>query len=368
MKIGIMSMQRVINYGSYMQALGLKHTVESLGHEVEFVDYTVEPCIEQIVPQTYKENKINRYVNSILNRITGKQKKYNINKKFSEDYVNKMLPVLGVTNEMKYRTKVDTLIIGSDEVFNCLQRNPDVGYSKELFGANHNAKRLISYAGCFGNTTYERLEKYGVKDEIKGLLEKFDSISVRDDNSGKIVTKLLGKDPYYHLDPVLISDFTPFLKDNVKISDYIIVYAYLGRISDEEGKKITEFAKKRGKKLITISGIQSFCNEHIAATPEEILAYFKHADCIITDTFHGSIFSIINERPFVTIVRKTKDESYGNSEKVVDMLKRLKLDNRILDDINRLEDTMMQTIDYESVNQIRKEAREQTIKYLQENL
>ncbi len=370
MKVGIMSMQRVINYGSYMQALGLKHTIESLGHEVEFVDYTVEPCVNPAPQQ--KKSTLKRDIKLFVKKLLGKQSKYEsfipIHKRFCQDYSKKMLPVLGVTEEKKYRTKVDTLVIGSDEVFNCLQDNPDVGFSRELFGANHNAKRLISYAGSFGNTTCQRLESYGVKDEVKGLLEKFDSISVRDANSGNVVKNLLGEEPYYHLDPVLVSDFTPFLKDNVTMRDYIIVYAYSGRISGEEGEKIAEFARKRGKKLVSISGIQGFCDEYVVAAPEEILAYFKHADCIITDTFHGSIFSIINEKPFVTLVRESKGEAYGNAEKIVDMLQRLTLEDRILHNMNDLEKTMTAAIAYQTVGEIRKEGRARTLNYLQENL
>lgn len=370
MKIGIMSMQRVINYGSYLQALGLKHTIESLGHEVEFVDYTVEPCINKVDKK--HSVSIKSKAKRVLKKMFGKQSQYEkfmpIREQFCKEYENKMLPVLGVTSERKYRTKVDTLVIGSDEVFNCLQSNPEVGYSKELFGANHNAKRLISYAGSFGNTTCERLESYGVKNEVKELLEKFDSISVRDENSGKVVSTLLDKEPVYNLDPVLISDFTPFLKDTVNISDYIIVYAYSGRINEQEGQRIIEFAKKRGKKLVAISGIQGFCDEYVACTPEEVLAYFKHADCIITDTFHGSIFSIINEKPFVTIIRETQGESYGNAEKLVDLLKRLHLEERILHNMDDLDAIMTKPIDYKPVTEQRKQEREHTLQYLKENL
>ena len=106
----------------------------------------------------------------------------------------------------------------------------------------------------------------------------------------------------------------------------------------------------------------------MVAAPEEILAYFKHADCIITDTFHGSIFSIINEKPFVTLVRESKGEAYGNAEKIVDMLQRLTLEDRILHNMNDLEKTMTAAIAYQTVGEIRKEGRARTLNYLQENL
>ena len=82
-----------------------------------------------------------------------------------------------------------------------------MGYSPELFGKNNHAKKLITYAASFGNTTLEKLEKYKKANEVGALLKKFDAISVRDANSGTIVEQLTGKEPVYNLDPVLTYDY-----------------------------------------------------------------------------------------------------------------------------------------------------------------
>ncbi|MCE2266893.1 hypothetical protein GPX15_05810 [Streptococcus thermophilus] len=91
---------------------------------------------------------------------------------------------------------LDCLIVGSDEVFNCIQKNPNVGYSLELFGKDNNAKRLISYAASFGNTTLDKLQAYAKDREISTYLKRFDAISVRDSNSGEIVKKINRKRTY----------------------------------------------------------------------------------------------------------------------------------------------------------------------------
>jgi hypothetical protein len=277
-------------------------------------------------------------------------------------------PLLGIDETRNYRPKLDVLLIGSDEVFNCLQSNPEVGYSRELFGKDNNADRLITYAASFGNTNVMRLKKYGVADEVEKLLEGFDAISVRDDNSGMVVSELTGIEPVYNLDPVLISDYSDEVKDSVPIKDYIIVYGYPGRITEQESRIIRDFASKRGKRLICIQGIQSFCDEYVNGTPFEILSYFKNADCIITDTFHGTIFSVINHKPFVSMVRKTVGESYGNEEKMTDLLTRLGLRDRILTDMGQLETLMGQQIDYNSVDCIRDKERARTLDYLKKNI
>jgi len=262
------------------------------------------------------------------------------------------LPLLGVSKERNYRPSVDVLIIGSDEVFNCLQKNPRVGYSKELFGFNNNANKLMSYAGSFGNTTLERLNDYGIVEEIKDMLLKFDHISVRDSNSGMIVQQLTGKEPNYNLDPVLIYDFSNEIP-SVNIQDnYIVVYAYRNRLRNEEINSIKKFAEKKKKRLICLGGYQEFCDEYIDASPFELLSYIKNAEYVITDTFHGTIFSIINHKQFVSFIRKSVNGAYGNQEKMTDLLQRLGLSGRGIYQLSELEKIIEQPINYSEVEKL----------------
>ena len=116
---------------------------------------------------------------------------------------------------------MDTLVIGSDEVFNCLQPYP-VGYSRNLFGYEYDTSSIISYAACFGHTSFEELNKYNIAEEIAGLLLRFKAISVRDKNSQEIVLRLINKKSEIHLDPVLIYDFKDRKKINVELDNYIM--------------------------------------------------------------------------------------------------------------------------------------------------
>ena len=142
------------------------------------------------------------------------------------------------------------LVIGSDEVFNCTQSNPDVGYSPELFGFNSNANTIISYAASFGSTTLQKLTEYHKRNEIASFLLSFEKISVRDKNSYIIVKELTGIEPTMNVDPVLLYDFEKEIPSDVDLKNYIIVYAYSGRINDEEAKAIQEFAHKNNKKTL----------------------------------------------------------------------------------------------------------------------
>ena len=375
LKIGIMTMQRIRNYGSYLQAYGLKKLIEGLGHEVVFVDYKTEPPAEVI--GTLKANKYYRVLKSMWRKIRiGKNKlirmfrseKSSEFSRFIETFEKQYLKELGVPKERQYRTEVDVLVIGSDEVFNCTQGD-GVGFSRQLFGAENRAGKVISYAASFGNTTLEKLEKNKIREEVQRLLKGFSALSVRDRNSFEIVKTLTGKEPELNLDPVLIYDFQEDIQDMVTEEGYIIVYAYNNRISEEEGRAICDFARARSKKLIAISGEQSFCDEYVYCKPLQMLSYFKHADYVITDTFHGTIFSVINHRKFATLVRRDEDaKGYGNQEKLGYLLEKLGLKSRRVDNIKELPEILDQEIDYTAVDILLEKERRRTLEYLKSHL
>lgn len=369
MKIGIMSMQRIKNYGSYLQAYGLKKVLENLGAEVEFVDYKTEASVTdrggfRSTSLCRKLRRSWRKMKVMTARQSEEQKK---KQRFLKEYDKVYLPELGVTGRKHYRTGVDVLVIGSDEVFNCTQSNIEVGFSRQLFGADSRAGKIISYAASFGNTTIDKLNKYQIADEVSALLGNFSALSVRDENSRNIVQELSGRKAEIHMDPVLIHDFSGDIRDKVNIRDYIIVYAYNGRISEEEGEVIRRYARRNGKKIIAVSGNQKFCDQYIYGHPLEILGYFKHADYIITDTFHGTIFSIITHRPFVTLVRKDRGAAgYGNEQKLGYLLRSLGLDDRIAWNTEELEMKCGSSIDYQSADAILENERKRAREYLAE--
>ena len=193
MKIGIMSMQRIENYGSFLQAYSLRQILEELGHEVVFVDYVIEPCIVQapiqVIPHhsiPYRTVRKGYYiVKDIIRQLDGeKAAEQKIDSMRLRIKYSEYLRELGITEQRTENIPVDVLMVGSDEVFNCLQTNPAVGYSKQLFGEYSQANKVVSYAASAGFTTVEGLEKYGIRDEVSDMIKNnFDHISVRDDNT-----------------------------------------------------------------------------------------------------------------------------------------------------------------------------------------
>lgn len=355
MKIGIMSMQRIHNYGSFLQAYGLKKILESLGHEVQFVDYLYE---EGICKKTPKKKFIKKLWNN--KNVFEYIKKRLISKKYNKAFSNEFIPQL-VGNHINIHPKnLETLVIGSDEVFNCLQGYP-VGFSLELFGKNYESIPVISYAASFGQTNYERLVKHNVEKTIGECLKKFKAISVRDKNSYDLVEKLTGISPQLNLDPVLIYDFSQYFEpEKINLKNYIILYVYPGRLTNEEEKYIKQFAKKHKKKILSFGMYQKIANINIVVNPFEIFNYFLKADYVITDTFHGTIFSIVTQKKFCTIIRNNNE---GNSNKLTDLLFRIKQDKRIVKELSDIDKIYERKIDFKETEKIIGKERKKTFEY-----
>ena len=183
-KIGIMSMQRIINYGSFLQAYGLKKMIESVSKsEVEFIDYRFGVDITNRLKKTQSKAE------SIVDKILKNRTPWNYLKKknfFKEIERNLILDLKNIgVDKLNYDCEVDTLVIGSDEVFNCLQPYP-VGYSKQLFGDGYAHSKIVSYAASFGSTRYEDL--------VDGNIEVILVDDGSPDKSGYIIDRLKEED------------------------------------------------------------------------------------------------------------------------------------------------------------------------------
>lgn len=360
-------MQRIFNYGSFLQAYSLKQMIESLNYDVRFVDY--HPGNTIIATNT---NGLNRKITKAIEAI--KLQAPLIEKikfiRYKKNYAKNYFPLLDIGEEKNYTTNdLHTLVIGSDEVFNCIQSNSNVGFSPDLFGKNSQAKRLVSYAASFGNTTLSKINKYGLNSKIKKWLKNFDAISVRDNNSACIVKELVGRDPQINLDPVLIyfnkENLNSHLKDIKVKSKYLILYGYSGRFTPSECKSIRKFADKKNLKILCIGGIQHCCDKFIDCDPFKVLGYFKNAEFIITDTFHGTIMSIINNKKFAVLVRSS---GYGNSQKLNDLLRRLELEKQKVFNLESLNDCFITDINYSLVNRKLAQERANAFEFLNKNL
>lgn len=361
-RAGILSMQRIQNYGSFLQAYALKKILEELGWEVEFVDYHPGECLIETTEKTGMQRKIQKVLEVLHYKASLRDKLDFL--QYKKNYAKRYFPLLGVESEYgNYSPRLDLLVIGSDEVFNCVQNNTNVGYSRELFGYDNRASRVVSYAASFGNTTLEKITKCGIRETLTEDLGRFAFISVRDQNSQEIVRELLGKVPPIHPDPVLLYDWKTYISDKKLFHDkYLVVYGYSGRFSTEECRYINRFAHKHALKTVCIGGIQNMRNTFVDCSPLEVFSCFANAEYVVTDTFHGTILSVVTHRRFAVFVRE--QEEYGNSEKLGGLLTLLGLEKRKVMDPSELEEKLQSEIAYSEIDDCLTEWRDRAYQYL----
>lgn len=374
MKVGIMSMQRVKNYGSFLQAYALKKTIESVGHTVEFIDFERNtPIVVRNVSARHRFRHVLSEVKwssiravdrlflsiKLKKRITKNRNRLDY-ERFMNEYNTAVLPLLGVSNEYNLHPNVDVLVVGSDEVFNCLYSG--AGHSYELYGDYPNAKKIISYAASFGFATYEQLERYGVLKPIKGALQNMSAISVRDENSLSIIKKMGIENVVRNVDPVLIYDFKDEIIEPKEKEPYMIIYAYNGTFKHNEKIQIINYAKKNGYKIFCVGEYQDFCDKYITPMPFEVLGYFKNAKAAVTTTFHGTVFSIKYNIPFVSII-----QDY-NQQKIGSLLQTYGLSNRQLQNGENLCLKLNHEINFQMVNSTMMQEKQRAVDYLAKNL
>lgn len=357
MKVGLLSMQEVKNYGSFLQAFSLKKNIEALGHECDFV---------RIVPgrqfANYKQGKLYK-INLLIKRIWGWDfvKRFKTIYLFQTRFEKEFLPYLGVKKSFA-ATHHDVVVIGSDEVFNCAQKTW-FGFSPQLYGEGLDADKVISYAASFGATTIDKLRELGVANEVARMLGNLNQISVRDENSRMIIEMLIGKKTQINVDPVFIYNFSEYVPKEKHKSEYIILYSYPGRIWDKiEIEAIQAFAKKKSLKIVSIGHYFPWCDDVVVPTPFEVLGWFRDAAFIVTDTFHGSVFSIKFNKKFCTIVREM------NNLKLTYLLKQFGLESRIVTDMNNFDNIINSDINYDIVNVIIASEVQRSKDYLRTNL
>ena len=340
MKINIYTMHRIINYGSILQAYALKRELES-HKDVEcfFTDYKPEKKFVR----NYIIQLIRPMVLLIKNKIRTKDNRKSFIKKRNLNFLTKYQKVLGISNIPNYDYNADVSVIGSDEVFNVCQNSLWKG-SMHYFGSKITYGKIYSYAGSFGSTSLQSLENEDLSYQIQNCLKRFNGLSVRDTNSEIILKKLSNKVILRNLDPVFIYPFTDEVKE-IELKDYVIVYGYDDRMHEQNLiDNLKTFCKEHGKMIISIGGYQEWCDKNIAPDPFEVLGYFKNADYIVTDTFHGTVLSIKYQKKFATIVRSQ------NKEKLSDLLTFFELTDRIVDETySNIKQILLEKYDYESV-------------------
>lgn len=326
MNICIVTVYNSLNSGSFFQAYSLGKFLEKKNINVYYLNVS-NPSVSYL---HYIYRLLRLFFHGDFKMIKLEKERYNQFKR-----CHKKLRI--IKKKSKEYKEIDTFILGSDTIWNvedCYFQK----MKKTFFGYFFKDKRVISYAPSFANTNYEIIDKdYSIRE----MLKEIDSISVRDNYSKKIIKNLLKKEVKVVCDPTFLlekEDYKDFIKKTRK-EEYIFLYLF-EKLSESYYKELNKFSKENNLKII--SGTKIYNSNYSNNYPENFISNIYGAKYVITDTFHGTIFSTIFEKNFVVIDK--------NKNKVNDFLLQVSLENRkISDNDNDLIKKLNENIQYDSI-------------------
>ncbi len=318
-RICIVTWHKVPNYGAQLQAYALKRILEQYGCEVSYYNYI------RVTRKHNVYNMIKNPIKTIGNAMSRSQFKQN-----EQEYYRNKNEILKQFLDIEFmeaslETKYDICLIGSDEIFSIFD-----GYNAFQYGEGIIADKYVSYAASFGATDYGMLLFYNKKSKIKKLLKKFEYISVRDENSKQIVTRLIKQEPYIHIDPVLLWNWKEEISsyEGTK-TNILVIYSYgTHEISERIKMEIGEYSRNNNLEVVSVGYYHNWCKRNINISSLDFLECMYKAECIITTTFHGAVLSILFDKQFGVVTQS------NNCEKLEYLLKEFDADNHVVTDCN----------------------------------
>jgi hypothetical protein len=361
MKVLIVSFSNSVNYGAVLQIYCLKKRIEQFGHsvsvlnydffDIEFLKYNFNSFLKI---KSFKQLlQLFYYLLLLRNRINNRIIRF---KQFCQSKLN-LTSKLQLNDLQKDLASYDLVVCGSDQIW-----NPEItkGLNQIMFcDFNCPNLRKATYSASVGSVSIIDNEK--MKSEFFKLLQNYDKISVRERDLKDYIEKNSSIEVYHTLDPSLLvskSDLESIEKDNPRKKQYILVY----RLSKypEINKIANHISKREGLGIVEIVSLpfeyRPFKSIKLDASPEEFLTLFKNAKYVVTDSFHGTTFSIVYRKNFYTIIPKNR------GSRVTNLLDVLHLEDRLISDLSN--DIDLKDIDYNEVDKYLSDEKSKSEEYL----
>lgn len=330
MKVYTITNSSINNYGAILQAFALQTKMKQFGTDAY--------VLRMLAPSKSKMQKLMAYLPDKHYTVKDKLEIRNSRKKYAKKihklnaFYEKNIQSL-VCHSLKEASfladSADVMIAGSDQIW-----SPNghmlSAFTTLQFGSSH-IKRY-SYAASVGALQYdadsEKLMRTG--------LEKIEGISVRESSTVDLIQGLTDKKVIQNIDPTLLFDssfWNNYAGDRIISDPYIFVYMLRPEpLTLAMAKRLSE---KTGKELYVISNkILDGVNNITDAGIEDWLSYIKHADYVITNSFHGTAFSVLFKKQLLSVAVE------GSGMRVADFLGGIGLQDRIasvLDDVDKID-------------------------------
>ena len=367
-----MTFHRAMNYGAVLQTFALCRFLEENGFTTEIIDFISEGHIKEITLLSIPTNKreLKQNVLNILNLFYLKQRK-----KDFDSFMKRKLPLSEARNitenELaKVCLNYEAIICGSDQIW-----NPKLQDASEAFFLPFgNTFRKIAYSASMGNGN---ITGYKHTDLIHDSLLSFSHISVREKPTYDKLIEFIGAGLPVSItvDPTLLMDnrsyfaLTGDIETNKTKQPYIFLYTVIGRRQTIEAAEI--LAKRTGLPIYTL-----FSNEAKRwwienksklpkgnVGPERFLAMIRDASYVVTDSYHGSVFSLQFQRPFF-IIKKDINGEQRCDERIEQLCKDFKIEDQYISvaDIDQV--SLDKAIDWQQIEKHRSLLAENSRSYL----
>lgn len=304
MKVGVLTFQFAHNYGAMLQAFALKRFLQNAGFDAEVISYYPKWAQNEYAISPFSRNisyrKKIRLAIQFVNR-NRTAKKFD---DFRKTYLTGNSPFDSYEELMNCLNAYDCIIFGSDQIWNdhITGRNPD------YYGGDTIAKR-ISYAASLGT---KELTEWQTSCAEK-YLSRFAFISVREPNSVPLLEPIVHKPISTVLDPVFLISEEEWKSEAASIDvDNQFMFLYLLKDDEELLKKCRKYADEN--KLViyeihpTLARFHAGCKKLIDAGPREFLWLIQNAQCVCTNSFHATSFSMIFGKKLLHIPNKNSPE------------------------------------------------------------
>ena len=377
MKLGLVLAYKGVNYGMLLQAYATQQVLETLNFETEIIDYTrvgfkhirLTPWLPVYFAAELIKKRNNKKNIPVLDEIH--QQNINDRKKVSNAFIeNRLLhrkTIKGIENLEKYTSlSYNGVLIGSDQIW-----PPDAAFGNfTTLRFVPDEMNKVSYATSLGVSQYP----YYCRSSAAQFWKRMNHISVREEQGKKIIQDICNVpvevvvDPTYLLTKDKWEELIP--KKHIIQDKYILCY-FLGN-TVEHKQLAREFANKHGIKLVSILSTESvspidlsFADEIITGKgPEDFINLVREAECVMTDSFHGVAFSVINNKQFYVFYRTKVGSKNSRNSRIDNILKMWGLESRLMLNDCTVEDFDVRPIEYNLVNEKIAVKRKMSMDYL----
>lgn len=353
MRVGIVTQPLYANYGGILQNYALQQVLKKMGHEPVTLDYMPSLSFGRYILYAGKGllcalSPKKRHPIKPFRHFLQRPEKIDL---FVRDNIVLSKTIPDYSRRVLEKNGIDALIVGSDQVWRYSYNSHYIQDMFLDFAKEYHCPK-IAYGASFGVEKWTYPENKA--NEARELVKQFDAVSVREDSGVVLCREGLGIDAVTVLDPTLLldtSEFDRFCMDpDPEETPYLA--AYVLDLNDEKKEYIQGVASSKGLnvKMMTVSDS--------GVSIEAWLSTIKNAQYVITDSYHGSLFSIIFRKQFQTFINKKR-----GADRFFTLFGKLNLEGRLIEN-PELEKKSGESIDYVSVYRDLDKLKEQSLLFL----